>query len=246
MKTKLAEMREEIETMKLQTPYNFCDRWCEKCSEDIKNTCTVYKKCREKEKEHVTHGINPNDPDVLFADIFNNFHETLTMLKEFSEQEGIDISKLPDTNLSEDFDEKKWLTYPLYSLSKKYFNSIDTLFHYAYFSQEEFSDEANDYLDALMWYRSLLPAKSYRIVQDLYGNDNNDDEEFGIFDALGQIDILKKAIEQSKNALQYVIKQRLCFMTKAIDPLHILEEVSQELQNLEKNIGVELAVFGGS
>ena len=69
--------------------YNYCDRWCERCS--FTSCCAVYER---------TGNLSPEQSDVknraFWKNISTSFSEALILLEEAAKQEGVDIKQLTD------------------------------------------------------------------------------------------------------------------------------------------------------
>lgn len=76
-------------------PYNYCDRWCARCRID-KTKCEVYQRETNDRLHHEIDGVDPDDTDVVIADVKKNFDEALLMLREKAKELGIDLDKVED------------------------------------------------------------------------------------------------------------------------------------------------------
>lgn len=47
--------------------FNYCDRWCEKCS--YINRCLLFKQEAEREIKHILWDEDKNDPDLIAKDL---------------------------------------------------------------------------------------------------------------------------------------------------------------------------------
>jgi len=75
--------------------YNYCDRWCERCS--FTSRCAVYEK---------TSNLSPEQSDMqnqaFWENISTSFSEALSLLEQAAKEEGIDLEQLND---------EEWETY---------------------------------------------------------------------------------------------------------------------------------------
>lgn len=75
--------------------YNYCDRWCDRCS--FTSRCAVFER---------SGNLSPEQSDVqnqaFWENISNSFSETLSLLKQGVKDEGIDIEQIND---------EEWETY---------------------------------------------------------------------------------------------------------------------------------------
>jgi hypothetical protein len=65
--------------------YNYCDRWCEKCT--YTNRCLLFKQEAEREIKHILRDEDKNDPDVLAKDLADDFKEAFGQINKFMDEE---------------------------------------------------------------------------------------------------------------------------------------------------------------
>lgn len=65
--------------------YNYCDRWCEKCT--YTNRCLLFKQEAEREIKHILRDENKNDPDILAKDLSDDFKEAFDHINKFMDEE---------------------------------------------------------------------------------------------------------------------------------------------------------------
>lgn len=61
--------------------FNYCDRWCEKCS--YINRCLLFKQEAEREIKHILWDEDKNDPDLIAKDLADDFKETFAHINNF-------------------------------------------------------------------------------------------------------------------------------------------------------------------
>jgi hypothetical protein len=74
-------------------PYNYCDRWCERCIID-KTKCEIYQMSMNDRLHHIADGVDPDAPEVVAADISRNFSATIALLREKAKEMGIDLDRV--------------------------------------------------------------------------------------------------------------------------------------------------------
>ncbi|MBM3240957.1 hypothetical protein FJZ31_32140 [Candidatus Poribacteria bacterium] len=72
--------------------YNYCDRWCERCS--MTQRCLLYYQDSRREAEHLAKGEDPHAWNIVLQDLHESFQETLEMLRKHAEEEGIDLDAI--------------------------------------------------------------------------------------------------------------------------------------------------------
>ena len=104
-------------------PFNFCDRWCERCS--LTFLCLVHKDLYKTRKKFIKQGKDPDSLESAFEAVADNFKKMKKMLKKDAKKWGIDLN-----NLEEEIPEKevsledKFEKYPLYRLISDYSKKI--------------------------------------------------------------------------------------------------------------------------
>lgn len=74
--------------------YNYCDRWCERCS--LTSKCSVYASEEQRDK------TNDDNPEAFLNQVSENFKIAMEMLLEMAEEKGIDLNAIDDTAFEEE------------------------------------------------------------------------------------------------------------------------------------------------
>ena len=100
--------------------YNYCDRWCERCS--FNSRCLNYKMSEEKFGDPETQDI---DNAAFWEKLSETFQETLSLLKEMAEEQGIDLDSidLDKEAPRRDIFEEDGVVHMILHLSKSYITS---------------------------------------------------------------------------------------------------------------------------
>lgn len=69
--------------------HNYCDRWCERCA--FTDRCRVFAMEQRQWERHLLRGEDPDDPAVVMQDLAETLDESLRMLHEMAEAEGLDF-----------------------------------------------------------------------------------------------------------------------------------------------------------
>src|SRR3989338_3053790 len=88
----IKKIKKENAKLEKIAPYNFCDRWCERC--DKTQRCKAYQDDFNTRLKHISDGKNPDDCNVALEDVKASFEKSLKMLKKWAEEKDIDISKI--------------------------------------------------------------------------------------------------------------------------------------------------------
>lgn len=74
-------------------PYNWCDRACERCP--ITGQCPLFRRQQQREWVHRARKEDPNDWDVVMADVVEDLGSALATLEEMAKEDGIDLDAPP-------------------------------------------------------------------------------------------------------------------------------------------------------
>ncbi len=93
---RLKKIRQENARYEKQTPYNHCDRWCERCPHERQGRCTLYKDELERKITAMAHGLDEDDPQVT-EEVMNWQYEGIDeKMQKFMEEEGLDLEEIDD------------------------------------------------------------------------------------------------------------------------------------------------------
>lgn len=199
----LAWIRKENTRAEKISPYNFCDRWCEKCPGGKRKTCRVYGEEFDRTIRHIAKGENPEDRDVVLEDVRENLEKSFKLLAACAEKEKIDISKCPqagDTKRRESA-KRKVLKHPLYKTALRYSRESAEFIKAVSPEIQKVNAGLEEDFETLLWYHVLIPVKARRMLSGLLEEDKDD---FCLFDVVAQLEIVKKSLAQSIAALQKI------------------------------------------
>lgn len=150
-----------------RTPFNYCDRWCERCQ--LTKICKAYQESERDRKRALREGNDPDSWEFTFEAMHKNFTKTMKLIKKGCKKWGIDWEEVTK------FDEKEFTDY----MREKDKLQKDALYHFSI----KWSDHIGNFLkkftdvpietplikvleaqDVLSWYVSLIPAKVYRAL----------------------------------------------------------------------------------
>jgi len=234
---KLERIRRENAGLEKEAPYNFCDRWCQRCTKEKQSRCHLYLDDFEREITCIAYGKNSNDPEVIAG----------LMDKQIEELEGLDSQFLPDlegdcaTDDSFDVDDSEeeaiqaYLdNHPLQRTAEQYrLKARDFLKDFFHKNQDAIARFNYDF-ETIAWYHTLLAAKMHRALYGLY--EANDEDEFGLCDAVAQLAICKKAINESVRSLRELKKNLSDSRNVIVGLLAILNNISSRIIHIEEDI----------
>lgn len=230
----IKKIKKENAKLEKISPYNFCDHWCGRC--DKTKRCKVYQDDFNTRLKHISNGKDPDDWNVALNDVKASFEKSLEMLKKWAEEKDIDISKIDnEQNKDEENKERQLFQRPFYKLTLRYSKDVSDFIKEAFYKDQKIVPElVNDY-ETLMWYRTLLPAKAHRLLSDIYAAEESEDE-FRLYDAVAQIEIIKKSITQSEKALRNILIGQIAYRYKMSEILDILQDIAKQVETIEEKI----------
>lgn len=237
-KSKLEKIREENAIYERKTPFNYCDRWCERCKEEKRDKCKVYHDDFDRTINHIANGRDPNDMKIVMEDVRSNFEKVLKMIKKTEERENIDLSQIDDkeyegTKKKED----NLLSHYIYKLTEQYLKETKKFLRKCIYNNEVMPELFND-IETIIWHHTLMPAKAHRILCDIYIKE--EDEGFRFYDAIAQIDIMKKCINESEVALNNVMLGKIEYRYEVTDLLNILKEIKMQIEAMEEKMETKI------
>lgn len=223
--------------------YNYCDRWCERCS--FTDRCMVFED---------TGNISTEDPEQFWEKIHENFQQTKELLEYIAQEEGIDLDNLPpDPEFEKESEQRRKdaENNELSQAAKKYgdladqwFQENETLFKDM---ENQFNQNMNlgihekqshdiaaritDAIEVIRWYQHQIYVKIMRALssrQDLIMEEM--DADFPS-DADGSV---KVALIGMDNSIAAWGKLHECFPDQAdgiLDILMLLEKLRRNTEN---------------
>ena len=162
--------------------YNYCDRWCERCA--YREKCYLWHEEQKRLQQHLLRGEDPNDMEVVMADVSASFKKTLELLMKMAEEMGIDLD---DSEPVSERDLDAYQEHSLYQATMRLERSYGPVREadleempraanavISAFERGDLHDEllavgrlqgVSDDVELLMRYRFLIPAKVARAVQ---------------------------------------------------------------------------------
>jgi len=181
-----------------QAPYNFCDRWCERCPSFIQRHCSLYQQQMEEKITCIAHGREEDDLEVL-KEVTRWHHEALDM------DAGFPIDELVDIDLDDpEFETiKKHVTFverhPLRKVADDYRRKAHLFLEISRYRQEAVEPRLKEHFETLDRYHTLLPAKLNRALCGYH--EPVAEGDISMHDAIAQFAVCKKAAQLSLSAL---------------------------------------------
>lgn len=200
--------------------YNYCDRWCEKCSYTTR--CLNY--AMEKEDNPTNESYDLNNKK-FWNKIHDAFQLAMEMIMDEADRLGIDLNNIDTAEFEaqEKRNQEKVESHPLSIESKKYFELVEKWFEESKniieekaselvkiaewgleARSEKFAVELNDLTEIIRWYQLFIHVK---LVRALHGKlSGEDDEEPEWSDADGSAKIALISIDRSIAAFGKLIE----------------------------------------
>lgn len=189
--------------------HNYCDRWCERCHFTAR--CAVYA------AEEADPDNDPSSRDINNAAFWQKlssiFKETLEMISEWAEENGVDLSEEALAPIGELKEKQREDTrkHPLAKAAEKYAFDVSEWFEKEFpqidlisvlpaeSDSSETEDEENDYIEVVRWYQYFIVVKMIRGLMSRIDEDDYLDEE-DPRDSDGSAKVALMAIDRSISA----------------------------------------------
>jgi len=220
--------------------YNYCDRWCERCSFSAR--CLLY--AQEKEDEDDSPESRDINNEAFWLNLASIFQETRTMIHEWARENGVDLTEI-------DEDEEKalrrsrdraWRNH-LAMAGKEYASSVTEWF--AQFDQtisasdlaadesdREHAQQLNDAREVIYWYQYQIAVKTMRALSS--SSRESDDFEYDDVDGKdsdGSAKVALIGIDRSISAWRIM---QLCVSERADSIVPIILQLEKLRQRTER------------
>jgi hypothetical protein len=190
--------------------HNYCDRWCERCHFTAR--CAVYAaEAADPDNDPSTRDINNA---AFWQKLSSIFKETLEMISEWAEENGVDLSEEALESIGELKEKQREDTrkHPLAKAAEKYAFDVNEWFDKEFPRLEvisdappqsedtiETEDEVNDYVEVVRWYQYFIAVKMIRGLMSRIDEDDYLEEE-DPRDSDGSAKVALMAIDRSISA----------------------------------------------
>jgi len=247
MSERLQEILLKNTELEKETPYNFCDRWCERCTHDKQMRCTLYKDELERRITCIAHGRDEDDPEITESIVEAQYKEVEEKLGECADKFDIDLDdfnsyeldkehEIDFENLPEDIQRHIRFVQdnPLDASAKNYCRRAHAFLKDTFYKDERVGPKLKYDFETVVWYHTLLPAKLHRALAGFHEPATEGD--IALYDAVAQLEICKKAIKESVEALQKIDKS-VTFCHKQIPTLlALLHNIYDRIEAMENSI----------
>jgi hypothetical protein len=206
-KSRLNKIRQENASREKSSPYNFCDRWCERCPHETQARCQLYLDDLERRVTCLAHGKDEDDQEInealleaQCADLETNT-PGMTQRMNIDEDATVNLSDLPE-------EIQKHIRFiqnhPLSRAVEQYQKRARAFLKETFYNNNKSSilPELNDYFEVLSWYHVLLPAKARRALAGFHTPFS--EKDLALSDAVAQFEICQKAVTGSQDAIKRI------------------------------------------
>jgi hypothetical protein len=246
---KLKEILQKNAEFEKESPYNYCDRWCERCVHEKQIRCTLYKDELERKITCIAHGRDEDDLEITEAVMEAQFKEVDERLSEHMDKYGIDLDN-PDIDGDEldeedaiDFDDlppdiqdqiKFVENNPLAVTAEQYRKKAQDFLEGTFYKEKEkYLALAYDF-ETVAWYHTLLVVKLHRALCGFH--ESACEGEFALYDAIAQFQVCKKAITLSVEALRKIDTYLKTCHAQIAELIALLHNIHSRIVAMEESV----------
>lgn len=231
---RLRKIVEENARWEKESPYNFCDRWCERCPAERQGRCTLYLDELERQVTCIAHGREPDDAEMTQEVMEKQFEATAEALEDFLEEEGIDL----DADIPEMQKIKGHMEFvrdnPLEKTARQYGRMAHEFLKETFFTPKNAASELVYDFETVAWYHTLLPVKLHRALCGFH--EPAVEGDVAMCDTVAQFAVCQKAIRQSTEALRRIKPHYPQYNTLLIQILALLQNILSRIEEMQKRI----------
>ncbi len=234
MGSRLDKIRKENAEYEKETPFNYCDRWCERCGRTA--DCRIYRELDEEAQARMDAGKDPDDAEAVAESMGKSFARAHELMEKMAKEKGIDLSE-PNPEADKEIEREKAARakvkeHPLYELALAYAKQTGEFIESNIYEDDSGRD-AEDY-QALVYYHVQLAVKIHRFLQGRECLDEEDD--YRLNDIVAQIDICRMGIAGSQQALQSIGVGDESVKGETDILLEMLDEIAGGVDEVEKGL----------
>ena len=221
--------------------YNYCDRWCEKCSDTEK--CYMY--AQKQLKKDLTpspspktgEGSDEKDKNDFMSEVMYSLKTTKKLIKTVMKRDGFNPDEI-DENIEENaWDKdahKRYDNVECLKLINDYSDEAHKFLEKYFTSQEQYKqqfnlelnqDDIKNEIETINWYHTFLPIKVWRCLYERESIEKEEDKELKemVKEGLEKYFVLvEKCFNKSRQALSGLAQKRQDYGETAADLLNKL------------------------
>ena len=186
-------------------PFNFCDRFCERCQ--FQKICRVFLEEKKRQKKWQTMGVDPYSNKAVFISLYETLTQLKTLLEKDLERLNIKISREDKIRIEKEEEIKEIMVEKdgLVLISKKLsYSLLKLLEDIFYFFEENIQKEIEEEIKILNFYLFFFSVKIQRAVLSEIEEKEMDYEDT-TFDSKNSAFLSYVSIVKIINALQNLL-----------------------------------------
>lgn len=146
-------------------PFNFCDRWCERCS--LTDRCLIFQQAFNDRLKHIFQGEDPDDPTIIVADIKKTYGRLIENIKKDIRKQGLDLKKVRIKIIRTGFKQGSQLeNFSLWRLGRDFSRRVHLLINSILSEEDDELQESpagfRKEIEELNWYHIFFENKLYQ------------------------------------------------------------------------------------
>lgn len=237
MNKRLQEILNQVAQYEKETPYNYCDRWCERCVFEKQVRCKVYQDELEQRMTCLAYGKDERDPEITGAVMKRQLEEIGEEIDErFEEEHEIDLDTIDDPEFERIKQHIEFVeNHSLRISAHEYCRQVQTFLQEAFYPQKrEMNTQLIYDFETIAWYHTLLPIKIQRGLAGFH--EPACEGDLALYDAVGQFEVCKKAIRESIRAFHKIGPRLPSYQTEVTKLLALLNNLHSRIQALEESL----------
>ena len=247
MNKRLEEIHRKNAEFERESPYNFCDRWCERCSHEKQLRCKLYQDEFERKITCIAHGRDEDDPEIIKSVMEAQYKDVEEKIKECADKFDIDLDDVDMDELDEesaiDFEDlpediQRHIKFvennPLPVTAEQYRKKAHEFLKETFYKEEKKYAALNYDFETVALYHTLLPSKLQRALAGFHESASEGD--LSLYDAVAQFEICKKAIKESIEALRKIDQSLPVYHLKILELLALLHNIHSRIEAMEESI----------
>lgn len=232
---RLRRIRRENARFEQEAPYNFCNRWCERCIAEKQSCRRLYLDEFEQKITCIAHGKEPDDPKITTEVIRQQYEAVEENMEKFIEENGIEFDELDEgiqeaIRRQEEFIENN----PLHKTAQAYHQKAHKLLQETFYKEKSSDSQITCEFEIVSWYHTLLPVKLYRALCGFH--EPAIEGDISLNDAVAQLDICRKAISESIEALRKIRTTLTGYQNLIAELIALLSNIYSRIEILEQGI----------
>ena len=232
---RLKKIIEENIKFEKESPYNFCDRWCERCSHNKQMRCKLYQDEFEQKITCIAHGREPDDPEITEEVMRKQLEDVGEKIEQFMEENEIDLDDIDDPEFEKIREHIEFVqNNPLNVTAGQYRKRAHQFLKNTFYNKKDVKSELIYDFETVAWYHTLLMVKLHRALSGFH--EPIDEDEFALYDAVAQFAICRKAIKESIKALRKLKPYYLEHKNLIVELLALLHNILSRINAMEESI----------